>query len=414
MMKKLTSVSVSVLAITLSACASNPAADPQNSIPSADNSARPSVSTTSSPSAIGEGLSITKDATPLQNRQLLGGTVGNPILRLNLRAGKEAANVTDLHITSALSTANSIDRLDLYKEGEGTAFASATKDACGTGSVPANTFCAQMSSRQLVIGQNLSQVISVFPRMKQDVTGGVSGEAIQLTISNQAGSEAVVAIGDESKRKLGVNNATITGERHVTTLSKFTSILNVSPDRDGTAVPTGVSPFGQFMFTMDSHSNSLNGPNNAVLNDLIFNVDAKNVKIAADSFTFYNKNDRNSVVSCTAQSPAGKAIKGDASDSFLVVCSNLASSAVNVKLEPGSRQNFVLSGDVVSGGTASTLQVSLTNFSNPTFTEFSAKQSHIRWTDLDTGATKCGSSTSCPFLWIEHPEGVVKSTSYGS
>ncbi|PIQ76383.1 hypothetical protein COV83_03555, partial [Candidatus Peregrinibacteria bacterium CG11_big_fil_rev_8_21_14_0_20_49_14] len=58
-------------------------------------------------------LFVTKDSTPLTNRQLLGGSLGAAVLRLQFHAENEAIDVTDLQIYSSGSTVSSVDRLEL-------------------------------------------------------------------------------------------------------------------------------------------------------------------------------------------------------------------------------------------------------------------------------------------------------------
>ncbi len=384
-------------------------------------------------------LFVTKSTTPVRSRQLLGGTVGDPILRLQFRAQNEDIDVTNLQLNSSGSTASSVDRLDLYKNGETTAFASATIGGCGSddvltqniGSSTAGTvaFCASMQSRQLVVkkGQNLD--VLVYPRMKTDEQGATSNQTIQLWVTKQAvsnttiGSGAVRARGSQSSNNLEANDGDSSGEGEVfigtdtattntnivgninsSVLSKFTTIANANPDADNTAIPTGVSPIGQFKFTAATNANTLNGLNKAVLSGVIFTVNATNVDLDGSAFKFYNKADTSTKSTCS--------MLGDTSSSgsLVVQCAGLPSTSVNTQVDSGQSATFVLEADVdnpkANSSNTSTLQVSIDSFSDYTAATFGTSASHIHWLDKDTGTT--------PFLWIEYPDTVVKSTSYKS
>jgi hypothetical protein len=416
------------------------------------------VSTTRSKlySLISQGdLFVTKSSTPVRSRQLLGGTVGDPVLRLQFRAQNEDIDVTNLQLNSSGSNASSVDRLDLYKAGETTPFASATVGGCGSddvltvnagnGGATIVAFCASMQSRQLVVtkGQNLD--ILVYPRMKTDEQGATSNQTIQLWITKQGisdntlGSGAIRARGSQSSNNLNRNigssstssgavfigrdsvggaNADIIGNVNKSVLSKFTQIVNANPDADNTNVPTGVSPFGQFKFTAATNSNTLNGVNKAVLSGIIFNVNATNVTMSPTAFFFYNKSDTSAKNHCIPFLTDGTTrISGSASGSFLVTCRDLTSttlaptgSGVNTKLSTGENATFVLEGNVtnakVSSSANSTLQAAFQDFTLLTNTTFTGTTSHVDWADQDTSTTQ--------FKWIEFPDTVVKSTSYKS
>lgn len=386
-------------------------------------------------------LFVSQDATPIRSHQLLGGTLSETILRVQFRSELEDIEVTDLQITSMGNSATSIERLELYKEGETTAFATATIGGCGTAQVPlthngkaVQTFCADMENRQFVITKGTEVDILVRPRMKADEQGAVSGQDIQFFLSgtpvsdNATGRGAIRARGSASFSNLVANNGNavaegevfigtstpkantdIVGNRHEVALSRITTIMNANPDADGTAIPTGVSPIGQFKFTAAINANSLNGINKATLTGVIFNVVATNVKLgtgdqsalSTSDFFFYNKADSTAKSKCTASVIA-------ASGSFLVFCSNLDDSSVDMALNAGQSATFVLEADVqtpkISASAPSTLQVSLQDFSDIAKTTFARTSSHLVWADQDTAKTS--------FTWIDYPETTVTSTKY--
>ena len=395
-------------------------------------------------------LFVTKDTVSLRNRQLLGGTLGEEVLRLQFRAQNEAVDVTDIQITSSGSTASSVDRLELFKAGSTTKFADATVGGCGSDDVQGSwqgstvqTFCANLESHQLVVPEGDKTDVIVRPRMKTDEQGATSNQIVHLFIVSQAisnnatGSGAVRARGNESSNNLDANdgdttaegevfigtdtatsNSFIVGNKNFVVLAKLNSLTNANPDANDTVVPTGVSPFGQFKFEAMGNNNTLNGPNKWVLSGVVFNINATNVYLNPSNFKFYNKADNSSASkkACTAMLTTGTSIgsSSNASGSFLVYCGGLIPHVVDTALDSnngvGESAVFVLEGDItnsqVVSGNTSTLQASIQSMTDYTATAFGATTSHLEWADMDTATTT--------FRWIEYGETVVKSTSYKS
>lgn len=392
-------------------------------------------------------LFVTLDSTPSRSRQLLGGTLGDTILRMQFRAQHEDIDVTDLQITSRGSDASSIDRLELYKDGATTAFATATVSGCGSddvirtdGGIAVSVFCANMENAQLIVpdGQNLD--VLVRPRMKSDEQGALSGQDIRLFVSqtavsdNATGRGAVRARGRESSSNLmandndatnegevfigtdnGATNMEITGNRNTVSLSKITSITNANPDADNANVPTGVSPVGQFRFTAASNANTLNGLNKVSLRKLTFTVSTTNVPLDTSAFKFYNKADSSSKTACTVASGGGVGGVGggNINMTYEVECASIANTAIDGELESGESSTFVLEAKILNPNTSTTssssLQVSLKNFAlafQPT--------SGIEWQDKDAGSVGNGTTTSSLFNWFEYSDTVVRSTLYKS
>jgi uncharacterized repeat protein (TIGR01451 family) len=375
-------------------------------------------------------LFVTQDSVPIRSYQLLGGMLGEAVLRLNFRAASEPVAVTRTAIT-VTGIHRSIDRLELYKVGETLPFAAATVAGCGADPVPVGTFCAHTLSDQLVIDPAATQTVLVRPRMKSDIDGAVSGDRFTATLPALSG-DAIRATGKITVNNLALNdgdataegevfigtdapaaNVTLSGPFQDVVLSRVTDIVNANSDANGTSVPTGVSDVGQFRFTAAANANSKNGLNKAVLTDLYFSVNATNVAIDAGSFRLFNKADSATTAACTPMQANGAVLTGTASGSFLVACRDLATTAVNTELSQGTNETFVLSMNVtnpdVIPANVSALQVWLQNHSSPTLTILGpgVSQSHVRWLDRDAGG-------GVPFLWIEHPETVVKSTSYSN
>ena len=406
-------------------------------------------------------LFVTKDSAPLRNRQLLGGTLGEAILRLELHAEHEPIDVTDIQFTSSGSTATSVDRFELYRSGEATKFAEATKGGCGSdtklghnpsvptdqvGSGTVTTFCVNMENGQLIVDEGADVDIIIRPRMKTDEQGGVSNQMIalfigsgaanynnvvvqargaessnDLSMSDQDGTgEGEIFVGAETVTSNSNSNSTVSGNKNVSVLAKITSITNANPDANGTAVPTGVSAIGQFKVTAAAHNNSKSGDNDVILSGVTFSVNATNVNIDGNTVKMYNKADQTKTKTCDVYngvSPAST-ITGTASGTLLVMCDNLQASDVNTSIDEGTDSTYVLQADITNpnnasaNGGVSVLQVSLQNFDDISNTGFgplqaAATRSNFSWVDSDQNA-------SPRFLWIEYPETTVKSTSYNS
>lgn len=391
-------------------------------------------------------LFVSRDTNP-RSRQLLGGALGDEIMRLQFRAQNEDIDVTNLQLTSSGSTALSVDRLELYKLGETSPFATATIGGCGSddvlttqtvGGAAIKTFCASMQNGQLVVKNGQNQIVTVRPRLKSDEQGATSNETIQVWITKQAvsdnstGSGSVRARGRQSSNNLVANdaaggststsgevfigidapansNADIVGPINKSVLAKITTIANANPDADNTNVPTGVSAFGQFKFTAATNTNTLNGLNKATLSGVIFNVNATNVNMDPTLFKFYNKVDSSNKVTCRTFSTGGVQNTNVASGSFLVECKGLRGSVADTRIQSGQTQTFVLEGSVSNpkvGTSTSGLQAAIQDFTTLGTSTFGAAVSHIDWADEDTSATF--------FKWIEYPETSIKSTSYKS
>jgi hypothetical protein len=388
-------------------------------------------------------LYVTLDTTPQRSRQLLGGTLGDGILGLQFRAEHEDVDVTDLQLTAIGQTSGgpqdilrSVDRFELYKVGETTPFALATIGGCATDTVPANTMCANMENGQLVAkrGQNLKVIVR--PRIKSDQDGGERNDFFTLTIAKKAisdnatGEGAVRARGWTSSNNLMANdednvaegeifigtsspsaNQDIAGKKNQTVLSKIVSITNANPDANNTAIPTGISPVGQFKFTAATNTNSRNGLNKAVLSDIIFTVNATNVRLQVEDFRFYNKGDASVQSHCVILNADGMTqTTGTVEDGvFAVKCSDFDLSGVDTEIGSGNSATVVLQAGIANSkidpAKASALQVSFGNFSSIDLHEtFGYSESHVQWLDMDTDGSA--------YQWIEYPETIVNSPHY--
>lgn len=383
-------------------------------------------------------LFVTKSATPVRSRQLLGGVLNESVLRLDLRAETEDVDVTDLVLTAsganAANASTNVDRLEIFKVGETSPFAAATIAGCGTTPVKPNSFCAVMTNQELVVPNGQTVAIVVRPRMRNDDNGAVSGHGFALTVDPTPStlSGAVRARGVTSQRVLAKNNgnSTFEGEvfmgvttaalnkrmnslQHRVVLAQITSIANANPDPDGTAVPTGAArAIGQFKFTSAYSNNTKNGINKFVLSGVIFNVNATNVLLgsgdqrleATSDFKLYNKADSSIKATCRADRASASGAN------LFVTCSSIPTrfSGVNTTIDSGSDITFVLEAEVVnpkiSPFSTARLQVAFVSFAADQ-SKFGAAFSHIEWLDKDALATTI-------FRWIESPDTQIGSTTY--
>jgi uncharacterized repeat protein (TIGR01451 family) len=368
-------------------------------------------------------LYITKSTTPYRVRQLLGGETADPVFGISLRAQGEAIDVTLLTFLNS-SISNSIDRLDLYKEGATTPFASATVSACGSG-YGQNAYCARMQSQQLVIQKDEQVNVLVRPRIKTDSDGGRSGDLVELSLIDLFGTDDVLARGMSSSNILAANNGNsvadgeifigvatpgpnspITVKPSKVVMSKVVTITNASPDANGSAIPTGTSrAIGQFKFSAAANQNAQNGINKVAITDAIFSVSASNVAFGTGSFKFSNKSDPTMKSSCYVLDSS------ITQPNFLIACWDIRTAGVNTEIDSGSDATFVLEADILNGkvdnSRPSTLQVSLQKFSDPTLTGMASGLSHIHWLDKDVGSSQ-------EFWWIDSPVSTVNGTAYAN
>ncbi len=387
-------------------------------------------------------LFITKDDTPLRYRQLLGGeALGEAVLRLELHAEGEDIQVSQMSFINT-SNSDSIDKLELHLPGAGR-IATATKEACnGVGGD--NLFCANMTPqfivnengafeivRPLVVPAGEDIDVLVRPIIKSDVQGGVSNETVQIELYTTIEANGLTSGGELSRNDgnstaegeifigtdvPGANGTYPSGEANKTVHAKIVSITNANPDSNGTSVPTGISAIGQFKFSAAAHNNSKNGDNDAILDNIIFDVNGTNVAISARSFALYNKSDQTKIILCAPHYLSGELFTApNISGTFYVQCTGIKDSVIDSELDEGTDETFVLEADILNpnvaagAGGVSVLQVSLQDFDRMDNTGFGIGQnkSHIEWIDKDQ-------VTNTILDWVEYPETTVKSTSYSS
>lgn len=345
-------------------------------------------------------LFVTEDTSPVSSRQLLAGNLSDTLLALKFRAEQEDVEVTKISIGGGT---NSIDSLELFEAGASSPFAVARKSSCTT--VAAGQFCADTS---LSIPRDSEKRISVKARVNADTAGGVSGDAVALTLTAAtSGNVAVEAWGLSSDLELNQNNGNgtaegeviigrstaganiaVSGETHDVVAAKFASIVNSHDDADESPVPAGASTIASFLFTALPHGNSVGGLNLIEFESITFKVTATNVEFDSGSFELFNPANQGVAVSCS----------GGTTGVITVVCSGLDSSAVHPVISQGGSVELSLRGDIVnpqvSAGT-STLQVQMNGLGNR------AGGGPILWND-----------EASPWDWVESASSSVRSTLY--
>jgi hypothetical protein len=406
----------------------------------------------------GQGdLFVTLDSQTVSPRQLLAGSLGEPILRMKFHAENEDIDVTDLVVNSSGGAANSIEALELWLDGATRALA--TSGGCGSADVLSRNadsglststtgFCFSMDNRQFVIPKGTDVRVNVRPRLKTDVQGATSADVLALFIdhtevsNDSTGTGSVRARGVASSNNLAANdkdslaegevfigraaaatsNLRIVGNYNNGVLSKIVTIANAGPASG--SVPSGADQqIASFTFTAAANANSKNGLNQAVLSGVVFTVNATNVEMAAAGFKIYNKVAGASTNSaCTPFSTAGAAIVGDSVGSgvFLVKCNGTTaglSGVINTTIDSGASITLVLLANVTdtnaaagAGGT-SLLQVSMNGFSDVVKKTFghASNQSRVQWRDYDSGTAAWNAGA---FTWIEYPDTAINSTTY--
>ncbi len=362
-------------------------------------------------------LFVTKDAEPVRSKQLLGGMLGDTVMRLNFRSPNEDVDVFHLQIATWDTTGVSLDRLELYKPGETSPFAIATVGDCGSESVlttnPANgrsirTFCANMSNRQLIVPTYAEMDVFVRPRLKTDESGAISGEALTFWVPSRAG--AVKARGVTSTNQLtdndndnlgegevfiGVNTPAsgvhIVGNENRSVLSKIILIYNAITFPYPEVIAYEFQEIGRYRIGTTNHNNTKNGVNKPVITDLLFSVTSSN--IAFDPSTF-----RIAASSNYADRKNCSVVAGGGAGETLVECRGL-SFTVDPTLDVS------LQVSITGGNSSSWIRSSLTNFTNVA-TSFGpgAGQGRIRWEDKDTASTA--------FFWVDQTEPSASSPTY--
>lgn len=355
-------------------------------------------------------LYVTQDTLPVRSRILVGGTVTDELLRLRLRADGEPVDLKTIRIDGVPSSVDALlfTRVSPGQRVSGNPFAQATHGQCPEQA--ATRFCVNLGLSTFVVEPQTETVIAVTARMKNDQSGGISGQNVTLTVSSSTSTQllAIEARGVSSSQTLAQNdgnagaageifigvsspapNAPITGATHDIALASIGSVTNDGPANSG-AVPVGQSVIGAFKVSAVPHTNSFQGQNDVLIQSMAFSVTAQNVQTDPLSYRLSSKDDPSTTVSCSGGQTGGV---------FTVTCP-LSQGAIQNRVPQGQSAVWQLWANVtnpqVSPGT-SILTVSLPSLGQRTQTN------SILWSDEETS-----------FTWTDVPVTSVSGTLYGN
>ena len=417
--------SVASATLQLDFAGANPVANPTQFIDSEDNEGNDlddadiTVDTTNDGTLwtfVPAGTLETTVSTVTASKQLLAGNVDTTnILTIEFEAEFEDIRIEQLNFATT-APVDSVAYLELYVDGSTTPIIASNTSCAGvTNPGAGDIFCAD---NDIVVEDDTSVYVEVHPFLKAkenttigdtNIPGGAeSGENVTVQLLSDLtmgpGNLAVEAYGVESDEQLTTTVVTtITSEPHTVVFAAVESIVNANSDgATSNSISVGNNPFGVFEWNTADNVNS----SDVELDAIIFDVIANNVEFSAGSFVLYEEGKANNDVTCTESIVAPAPVTG----SFEVTCTGLTASAVDTTLEANTSVAFVLEGvitDNASGpaGSTSTLQASITDFTDPALTSFGSANSHVQWNDSE--ATGAGS-----IFWIEFPTTFIKSTSY--
>lgn len=358
-------------------------------------------------------LWVTQDTTPAPSHLLLGGSITPALLRLRLRSDGEDIDVRQIRIDGVTS---GIDSLLLYQLPPGQAFdqsvlqpfAQASSGQCSD--QPASRLCAVLSLSTLLVHPDEEVVIAVAAHMKNDRSGGRSGDTVTLSLSpatNDAGA-SVLARGISSLQQMQQNNGDaiatgeifvgtdtpamnrqITGRTNDTTFALLSSIVNGGLAKIS-AIPTGNAVIGAFTLSAAAHTNTTQGSNDVVLKTMTFSISAQNVQIDPAGYRLTTSDDAALSVPCSGDNTTG---------SISVICTSIDAGSIRSHLSQGQWMTYQLRANVtntaISPGTSSLL-VELPVLGNRSQTNA------VIWSDEVT-----------TFSWVDVPLTSVGSTAYG-
>jgi hypothetical protein len=368
-------------------------------------------------------LIVKLSTTPVRPLQLLLGATSALVFRLTLTSRNEGIDVTNLQL-SFIGLPQSLDRVQLFREGATTPFGELTVAGNGSNIVPTmwqgqsvTTLSGNFQNQQLVVPKGTDVTVLVKVVLRSDINGGVDGEAIRPlliaspTINYATGLGTIKARGLVSAKNLGSNDGdgllnegeilygtTIGGPNvdlvspttHTTVGAHISSITNASPVVNGSPVPTGVSELTRLKFRADPNTNTLHGMDKVAINGLVLDVEFTNVLVATNSFRLFNAADQTQWVTGVLYDLGGNLVTSPTfTGKGYVVYSNLVNSSVNTTIDQNTDLTLSMGVEVlnpkISGTTTSTMQGKLTQFTNPGAANFGISGSHLWLINYDGG-----------------------------
>ncbi len=355
-------------------------------------------------------LFVTEDSSRAVGHILLGGSNTPLLLRLRLHATGEDIDLHEIRIDGVPS---SVDSLLLYalapgsSQPSGAPFAQASTGQCS--SQASTRMCAILPLRTMIVSPNQDIVIGIAARMKNDETGGVSGEMFTLSIASATSDTGLavkargISSGDELSQNNGdasaagevfvgtstpASNSQILGRTNDTALGSIGSVVNAGA-ATGNSIPSGFANIGSFKISALPHTNAKSGLNDVILKTLSFTVSALNVQLDPASVVLVSSQDPNAEHPCSANASTG---------TITVTCSAIDTGDIQSRIGQGQWLIYNLKANVtntqVTQGTSS-LVVTL-----PTLGTRSDTNS-IAWSDEVT-----------TFTWVDIPVSSVSSTVY--
>jgi cysteine-rich repeat protein len=365
------------------------------------------------------------------SRHLLGGGGAEPIGQIILSAAHEDISVTQIQLTLNGNGADSIARLNIL-DGTGVPLISyATPENCGDAHVPAGTFCAIVTGDPLIVLKDQTRTLNIYPEIKSDADGGVSGTEVQLSLRGQwlsdethllgmvratgvtTGEELVLSDGDTNDEgevfigtsvNVGQNTDIVFGQNTIG-LARIASVTN-GGEPDGTSIHGGLGQVGAFTFTASENINTANGGHRVALGELHFAIDANNTQLDS-AFTLFSGDGSGQMgAACTAVDAQDVPLSGAQFGQFIVRCPNIPSSDIEFQIPQGTSQTYILKGTVtlpqIIISDAATLQATLSNIGN--IANHLSANTAFTWFDITD-------ISSTPFYWTEGPDD-IQSTLY--
>jgi hypothetical protein len=364
---------------------------------------------------VAQGDLFVREDTKPRSRQLLAGTVGDSVLRVEMRSQHEDVEIKSINIaaTGATAAPTGIVNLDLFKDNETTAFATATTCNPATKfeepALAALAYCVTLPSGKLVVQKTTPTIITVRPRVNNDQTGGAAYQSLYFWM----GTGSIAATGLQSSNELIETDNDTTAEGEIVygrttigastrivgnlndiVLAKFSAITNKLPAR---GIPSGLEQeIARFEFTAPTNTNANGLGASATLTGVIFTVASSNMNFDSDLFKWYRTDQPENKVTCTTLNPTN-------SGALKVRCSD-DTAALNTEVKSGQSVSFSLQANIdsndVTPSATSTLQVSIGNYTTQSASVFGENTSNIKWTD---GSNKT-------YLWVENAEPTIFST----
>ncbi len=392
----------------------------------------PSSAVSSSSVTFGDGdLAIRSVDVPA--RQYQPGTLGEPILKVQMTAVNEDVNVQELRFTPVESYGNSVEYLSVFRDGMDQPVGRAARAYCAARPVDAKDyfklpFCVHFAVPLSVL-QGRIVTLTVRPQLRQRNQGFQRGERLQFSLTDEqptfevrGGSlDAVEAVGVQSQAPLSLYTNAASGRIMMGTIEHaggyiqgpegtavFAKIVSISgavepmPSWTYASTAIGLRPIARFTIRPD---------NPVTLRNVLFTVHANNMRLSPSAFKIVD--DRfisNGTIPtgasrqpvefpCQAQTMAGDPVReSEISGVFLVSCR----VGMNFFADPSVVGDLKLLGDILDErtvqGAPSSIDVLWKNLSENL--PLGAFGSHISWNTTDD---------AWPMMWIDQPVIAIRS-----